>query len=107
MSFKYLKKLEELARLEIVSMYCEEKPLDPASNTLHVIGRTFNLPHKYFYRRYAHQMWTPWEPVTAEIEGDHIVAVVWRERLHLFWVTFLATTEPHPTAAGSIQHDAT
>lgn len=86
--FNYLKKLEELAKLDIVTIFCEEK-LDPASNTLHVIGRTSSLPRKYFYRRYASQMWTPWEPVTAEIEGDHIVAVIWRERLHLFWVTFL------------------
>jgi hypothetical protein len=84
--FNYLKKLEELARLDIVTMYYEEKP---DSNTLHVIGRTYSLPHRYFYRRYAHQMWTPWEPVTAEIEGDHVVAVVWKERLHLFWLTFL------------------
>jgi len=87
--FQYLKGLDELARLDIVTMYCEENPLDPADNTLHVIGRTFSLPHKYFYRRYAGQMWTPWEPVTAEIEGDHVVAVIWRERLHVFWVTFL------------------
>src|SRR5206468_663582 len=56
---------------------------------LHVIGRTYSMPHKYFYRRYQHQMWTPWEPVSAEIEGDHVVAVVWRQRLHLFWVTFM------------------
>ena len=34
-------------------------------------------------------MWTPWEPVGAEIESDHVVAVVWRQRLHLFWLTFL------------------
>ncbi|HEX5736592.1 MAG TPA: neuraminidase-like domain-containing protein [Blastocatellia bacterium] len=87
--FKYLKNLEELARLDIVTMYCEEQPLDPASNTLHVIGRTFSLPHKYFYRRFAHQMWTPWEPVAVDIEGDHVAAVIWRQRLHLFWVTFV------------------
>jgi Neuraminidase-like domain/Salmonella virulence plasmid 28.1kDa A protein len=84
--FSYLKKLEELARLDIVTMYLEEKP---ALKTLHVIGRTFSLPHKYFYRRYSNHMWTPWEPVTAEIESDHVVAVVWKERLHLFWLTFL------------------
>ena len=34
-------------------------------------------------------MWTPWEPVDADIEGDHIAAVMWRGRLHLFWLTFL------------------
>jgi hypothetical protein len=87
--FTYLKKLEELARLEIVSIYGEEKPLDPASNTLHVIGRTFSNPRKYFYRRYQYRMWTPWEPVPVEIEGDHVVAVIWRQRLHLFWATFV------------------
>lgn len=97
--FNYLKKLDELARLEIVTMYVEEKPLDPASNILHVIGRTYSVPHKYFYRRYADQMWTPWEPVTAEIEGDHVVAVVWRDRLHLFWVTFLEKASANPSSA--------
>src|SRR5439155_10426034 len=45
--FTYLKKLEELARLDIVTMYGEEYD-DPASNILHVIGRTHSLPHKYF-----------------------------------------------------------
>ncbi|MFD7712867.1 neuraminidase-like domain-containing protein [Streptomyces sp. NPDC059786] len=84
----YLRKLEELARLDIVAMHLEDKA-DPAQNTVHVVGRTHAEPHKYFYRRYAHQMWTPWEPVTAEIEGDHLAPVVWRDRLYLFWVTFL------------------
>jgi peptidoglycan hydrolase-like protein with peptidoglycan-binding domain len=89
--YVYLKKLDQLARLEIVTMYAEEKPLGPP--TMHVIGRTYGLPHQYFYRRYAHQMWTAWEPVTTEIDGDHIVAVIWRERLHLFWLTFMEKVE--------------
>lgn len=54
----YLKKLDELARLDIVGMHIEDNAA-PALRTLHVIGRTFGEPHKYFYRRYAHQMWTP------------------------------------------------
>ncbi len=103
--FHYLSKLEELAKLDIVTMYCEEKS-DPHSNTLHVIGRTFNFPHKYFYRRYAYQMWTPWEPVSVDIESDHVVAVVWRERLHLFWVTFMDKAKQIPNAAENIPDDA-
>jgi peptidoglycan hydrolase-like protein with peptidoglycan-binding domain len=98
--FNYLKKLEILARLDIVTMYAEEHP-DPAQNILHVIGRTYSSPHKYFYRRYANQMWTPWDPITTEIEGDHVVAVVWRGRLNLFWVTFLdkaKSVSPNPPA---------
>jgi hypothetical protein len=92
--FTYLKKLDELARLDIVAMYCEEQPLDPASNQLHVIGRTYLEPFRYFYRRYAHEMWTPWEPMPVEIEGNHIVPVVWRARLNVFWVTFIDNPDP-------------
>ena len=84
----YLKKLDELARLDIVAMHIEDNP-DPARRILHVFGRTYSQPHKYFYRRYANQMWTPWEPVSAEIEGDHLAPVVWRDRLYLFWVTLM------------------
>lgn len=84
----YLRKLDELARLDIVAMHIEDDP-DPARRILHVFGRTYSQPHKYFYRRYAHQSWTPWEPVSAEIEGDHLAPVVWRDRLYLFWVTFM------------------
>ncbi|MBS1789171.1 MAG: hypothetical protein JST85_15710 [Acidobacteria bacterium] len=80
----YLTKLEEIARLDIVGLY-----YDHNTDTLHVIGRTYNTPQKYFYRRYAQSMWTPWEPVTADIQGDTLAPVVWNDRLHLFWVTFL------------------
>lgn len=86
--FNYLKKLDELARLDIVAMHIEDHA-EAAKRTLHVIGRTYTQPHKYFYRRYALGMWTPWEPVSAEIEGDHLAPVVWRDRLYLFWLTFM------------------
>jgi hypothetical protein len=98
--FKYLKKLEEIARLDIVAMYCDKKP-DPDSNVLYVLGRTHALPHRYFYRRYAHQMWSPWEQVSAEIEGDHVAIVLWRERLHLFWLNFLEKVIPDPNSQQS------
>ena len=85
---KYLNGLAALAKLDIVAAHLETKP-DFAKNTLHVFGRTHSTPHKYFYRRYANRVWTPWEPVSADIEGDHLAPVVWRDRLYLFWVTFL------------------
>lgn len=100
----YLKKLDELARLDIVAMHLEDNP-DPARRILHVIGRTYSQPHKYFYRRYAHQMWTPWEPVSAEIEGDHLAPVVWRDRLYLFWVTFMDKADPNPSTGSSTGTD--
>jgi hypothetical protein len=98
--FDYLKSLEMLARLEIVAMYCDEQP-NPADNVLHVIGRTHNLPHKYFYRTISNQMWTPWVPVTVDIEGDHVVAVIWKQRLHLFWATFMVKAKKDAATTGS------
>lgn len=85
----YLRKLDEIARLEICGMFWEQDLLDPGSNQLHVIGRTHGLPRQYFYRRQHHGTWTPWEPMGVDIEGDHIVPVMWRNRLYVFWVTFL------------------
>lgn len=43
--FQYLKKLKELAKLDIVTMYCEEKP-DSSLNTLHVIGAWKDAPFR-------------------------------------------------------------
>ena len=100
----YLRKLDEIARLEVCGMYWDQDPLDPGSNTLHVIGRTHGLPRQYFYRRQQHGAWTPWEPMGVEIEGDHIVPVVWRNRLHVFWVTFLE--QPDSADASPVDDDA-
>jgi hypothetical protein len=86
---QYLKRLESISRLEIAGTYVEESKHDRASNVLHVIGRTFDKPYEYYYRKYAHRTWTPWEPMPVEIEGDHVTPVIWRDRLHVFWVTFL------------------
>jgi hypothetical protein len=85
----YLRKLDEIARLEVCGLYWEQDPIDPGNNTLHVLGRTHGLPKQYFYRRQQHGAWTPWDPMGVEIEGDHIVPVIWRNRLHVFWVSFL------------------
>jgi hypothetical protein len=89
----YLRGLDEIARLDIRSIYLEEKT-DPAGNVLHVLARTYQNPHRYFYRRYHRRMWTPWQPVPVEIDGDHAAVVVWRDRVHICWVTFLEETEP-------------
>ncbi|MEZ4617928.1 MAG: neuraminidase-like domain-containing protein [Caldilineaceae bacterium] len=99
--YVYLKKLDQLARLEIVTMYAEEQPLAPP--ILHVIGRTYTLPHQYFYRRYAHQMWTAWEPISAEIDGQHLVAVMWRERLHLFWLNLTEKVEQSNSVLSKVE----
>jgi hypothetical protein len=91
----YLQKLDEIARLEISAMHLQDHQ-NPALRVLHVFGRTPGLPAKHFYRRYAHQSWTPWEPVTTSIQGNHLAPVFWRDRLYLFWITF--SDKPDPNA---------
>ncbi|HZM75062.1 MAG TPA: neuraminidase-like domain-containing protein [Candidatus Limnocylindrales bacterium] len=87
--YHYLSGLDEIARLEIVSTWLQEHPTDPAHNILHVIGRTYNKANKYFYRTYSHQAWTPWQPISAQIESDHVAVTYWRNRPYLFWLTFV------------------
>lgn len=84
----YLRGLEEIARLEMLTMYFEPG-ISADGAVIHVVGRTQSAPYKYFYRRVAHGMWTPWEPIDVGIEGAHLVLTSWRGRMHLFWVSFL------------------
>lgn len=102
--FRYLQGLEQIAQLEMVAMYLEEGPAsDPDADVLHVIGRTRSLPRKTFYRRYTNHMWTPWEPVTVEIDSDHIVIAVWQGRLNLFWLTFLPKSKDNTNSDETVE----
>ena len=85
----YLKKLDEVAHLEVSGLY-EEIEEDTNQYILHVVARTHGTPHKYFYRRWLNrQYWTAWERVEADIEGDHLIPVVHNRRLFLFWPKFI------------------
>ena len=99
---QYLQDLDTRARLDIVSLFNQQPaPGDPStSNTLHVIGRHHGKPAKYFYRTFSNGIWNGWIPVTPDIEGDHIVAVIWRGRLNVFWLTFAVQSIP-PDSPGS------
>jgi hypothetical protein len=100
---QYLQDLDARARLDIVSMFNQAPPLgDPSSSyTLHVIGRHHGKPMKYFYRTFSNGIWTGWIPVTPDIEGDHVVAVIWRGRLTIFWLTFAVQGVAAPTSAAA------
>lgn len=101
--YNYLRKLEEIAKLDVVTTYVEEVANNPDQNTVHVIGRTANLPHKYFYRKQQFNEWSPWEPIDAEIEGDHVVTAVWKDRLYVFWLTFLLKADENANQSTVIE----
>ncbi|MEP7304388.1 MAG: neuraminidase-like domain-containing protein [Acidobacteriota bacterium] len=83
----YLEKLDSVARLEIVALHHE---VDDAAgiDTLHVVGRSYGTPHKYWYRRRVQGEFTPWERMEVDVEGEHLALIVWDRRLHLFWLHF-------------------
>ncbi len=86
----YLRKLNDVARLEMIGMYHQKETEDNIDNgVLHVIGRTQGKPPSYYYRRRMEELhWTPWERIDLDIEGDHVIPVVWNRRLYLFWALF-------------------
>lgn len=81
----YLEKLDEVAQLEVSGMY-----EDTDAGELHVFARTQNIPHVYYYRRWINKAyWTPWERVDVDVQGDHLIPVVYNHRLYLFWSEFI------------------
>ena len=80
----YLERLHQVSNLEIVGLYEDNE----ISYTLHVVARSHDTPHAYFYRTWNGETWTPWEPIEMDIEGDYIVPVVYNQRLYVFWATF-------------------
>ncbi|SFU08195.1 virulence plasmid A protein [Geodermatophilus amargosae] len=80
----YLQRLEQVARLKVTGTAREKVA---GGEILHVIARTYNAPHAYHYRRRTESgTWTGWERINLDIQGDHVVPLVWHGRLFLFWV---------------------
>ena len=95
----YLQKLNEVARLEICGLYHEKETNAPKGrgettvSVLHVFAHTRGMPRVYYYRRRADGAWTAWERVEVDIEGDHLIPVVFNRRLYLFWPIITEKTE--------------
>ncbi|MEJ7711903.1 MAG: neuraminidase-like domain-containing protein [Pyrinomonadaceae bacterium] len=87
----YLEKLDQVARLEIAGMYLQKEQSQP--DVLHVFGRTYAIPYSYFYRRQADKVWSAWEKLDLDIEGDHLIPIAWNRRLYLFWAIFTEKSE--------------
>lgn len=85
----YLEKLDQVANLEIRTIYTEI--ISSNEEVLHVFGRTrSSLAPEYFYRKRINKgRWTAWEKIDLEIAGNHLVAGIHNRRLYLFWPQFL------------------
>ncbi|WP_456457670.1 neuraminidase-like domain-containing protein [Reichenbachiella sp.] len=85
----YLHKLNEVSHLEIAATYKEDE-----NDTMHVFARTKDSPHIYYYRKLVDGYdWSSWEKVDLDIEGDHLIPMVFNRRPMLFWPVFGAKPE--------------
>ncbi len=87
----YLQGLDQVKRLDIRTVFWQppDRAVPSSAGILHVFGRTFHTPRQYFYRQLISGYgWTPWQPVKADIEGDHLVAAIWEGKLRLSWPVF-------------------
>lgn len=85
----YLEKLDDVANLNVRALYHQKEDGGAPIDILHVFARTHATPHVYYYRTYVDSAyWTPWEKLGIDIDGDHLLAVVWNRRLNLMWPLF-------------------
>jgi hypothetical protein len=93
----YLQGLEQIDRLDIRCVFKDD------TNVLHVFARTWHDPKVYFYRRLVGtpggtQTWTPWQQVSADIQGDFLIPVFWENKLRLIWPVFTQQTYTPPAS---------
>jgi hypothetical protein len=107
----YLTSLNEVANLEVCGM-CREETEGGTGYKLHVFARTHNAPYKFFYRTWnQYRKWSAWEKVPLDIRsvengddsGVHLVPVVWKKRLFLFWPEFAASREETGNSSSSVE----
>ena len=93
---KYLAGLNEVANLEVCGMTRENYDTGDLK-FLHVFGRTHNAPYKFYARKWNEfGKWDAWKPVPVDIRsvekgddsGVHMVPIVWKNRLFVFWPEF-------------------
>lgn len=102
----YLERLDQIAHLDIIATHRETTQAYNEYNgdnddIVHVFGRTKDNPHIYFYRKRADRVWTAWEKMDVQIDGEHFVPVLWRGRLRLYWLVL--TREQQQEGASSLK----
>ena len=91
---RYFERLDEVARLRVIGFHD-----DRVTGNIHVIGRTESAPHHHYYRVRASGRWSPWTKLPVDIHAESVSLIVFRRRLHAFWVT--PTLKPIPMSGKS------
>ncbi len=80
----YSKKLLSLSRMEMVASLHDRN-----SNQQHVFARTSDHPRQYYWcTRSEGGLWGGWVHIDLEIDGNHVLPVIFANRMFLFWASF-------------------
>lgn len=92
---EYLEQLDEIGRLEPVTMIDIARPITGQEKTYisetYYFARTQAEPHKYYYRTFKNKKYTPWQAVDIDIKGEHITAYYdpASDKVYLLWLNFI------------------
>lgn len=92
----YLAGLDEIAKPEVMGLVRERVSGsgDSLVERLHVVARTRGEPRRWLYRTQEDKrFWTPWVTLSAAIDGDHVLPVVFNGRLYVLWPSFKIASE--------------
>ena len=105
----YLRKLVGVANLQVAAHYNQTK--SDGSTVLHVFAQTSGTPPQWYYRTRTEMTsgagrWRAWESLNLDIASQHLLPVIWDQRLHLIWPVFKQISETQsdqdvPPASGA------
>jgi hypothetical protein len=94
---RFVEQLTDFSRMEIVGM-CSTYDEQNRLLVTNVFGRPRSEPYAYFHRQFrrldpadrdsALGVWTPWQALSLDIDGNHLIPLAWGGRTFLFWATF-------------------
>lgn len=107
----YLRKLVGVSRLQVAAHYNETKT--DGSTVLHVFAHTAGTPPQWYYRTRTSTApdtgrWIAWQSLNLDIASQHLLPVIWDQRLFLVWPVFKTISEKQssqdvPTGGGNTQ----
>ena len=93
----YARGLLSLSRMEMVATLYDE-----TSNRNYVFARSSDHPRRYYWcLRDSNGLWGGWQHNDQEIEGDHVLPVIFHNRVFLFWLNLSEKVNTSkPTVSG-------
>lgn len=89
----YLSKLEAVSNIDILAI-CNSEKNESGKAGFYIFGRTVGKPGILYFRKLSpDQIWTPWERIDVDFEGNHLIPIVYNNKLHLFWPIFTTKTK--------------